>query len=256
MGFNNYLEMIKSQFNHQISFREKRPGIFQLLAPLFYEDGDMIDIYLESVNNSPDLIRISDYGMTLMRLSYLFDIDTENKRRIFNQILAENKIQEYKGNLFIDANLESLYPSIMQFAQTVAKVTNMQIYKREIIRSLFYEILEDFINEKLLKYNPKPRFFPIPERDDLEVDFQFDIKPRPIFLFGVRDVPKARLVTISCLEFRIRRISFKSFVVHEDFGSLGNKDIKRITSAADKQFPSLEDFQNNAEETLEREVAA
>ncbi len=47
----------------------------------------------------------------------------------------------------------------------------------------------------------------------------------------------------------------KSFVVHEDFSGLGKKDQRRITSAADKQFVSLEDFIENAEQVLEREAA-
>jgi hypothetical protein len=44
-------------------------------------------------------------------------------------------------------------------------------------------------------------------------------------------------------------------VVHEDFEALGKKDRSRITSAADKQFISLDDFKENAEQVLEREAA-
>jgi hypothetical protein len=131
----------------------------------------------------------------------------------------------------------------------------MQLFKREVIQSLFYEMLTEFIEESLKKYNPRPKVLPVPERDDLEVDFEFDIKPRPIYLFGVRDSAKARLTTISCLEFQRSKIPFKSFVIHEDFENLSRKDRSRITSAADKQFISLDDFKANAEQVLEREAA-
>jgi hypothetical protein len=251
----NYLDLLFEQFNHQIALREKRPGIVQLIAPLYHEDGDMVDIFLENLNEGQNHIRICDHGMTLMRLSYSFDIDTPNKERIFHKILSENMISENKGNLYIEVKPESLYPGIMQFAQTIAKITNMQLYKREVIQTLFYEILYDFIETELRKYNPKPSSFPIPERDDLEVDYQFDIHPKPVYLFGVKDATTARLSTISCLEFQRARLLFKSFVVHEDFSSLGRKDQRRITSAADKQFVSLEDFKENAEQVLEREAA-
>jgi hypothetical protein len=190
-----------------------------------------------------------------MRLSYHFDIDTPNKERIFQRILSENRISEDNGNLFLDAKPESLYPSVLQFAQTVAKVSNMEFFKREVIATLFYEMLAEFIEDSLRKYNPRQMVFPIPERDDLEVDFEFGIKPRPIYLFGVKDSAKARLTTISCLEFQRAKLPFKSFVVHEDFESLTRKDRSRITSAADKQFISLDDFKANAEQVLEREAA-
>jgi hypothetical protein len=251
----NYLDLLREQFNHQIAFRERRPGTLQLIAPLYHEDGDMVDIYIEPENGAQDNVRICDHGMTVMRLSYGFDIDTPNKERIFQRILSENGVSEQNGNLYLDVKSESLYPAVLQFAQAVAKVSNMHLYKREVIHSLFYELVAEFIESKLRRYNPRENTFPIQSRDDLEVDCQFDIKPRPVFLFGVRDSAKARLVTISCLEFQRARLPFKSFVVHEDFDNLSRKDRSRITSAADKQFISLEDFRENAEQVFEREAA-
>jgi hypothetical protein len=252
----NYLDLLKEQFNHHVLFREKRPGVMQLVAPLYHEDGDMMDIFLEPTNGGNEKVRICDHGMTLMRLSYSFDLDTPNKERIFQRILVENRVNEENGNLFTEANPESLYPTILQFAQVVSKVSNMELYRREVIHSLFYELLQEFIEQSLGRYHPHAHSFHIPERDDLEVDFQFDIKPRPVYLFGVRDTSKARLTTISCLEFQRAKIPFKSFAVHEEFEDLGAKDRRRITSAADKQFVSLDDFKSNAEQVFEREAVA
>jgi len=59
-----------------------------------------------------------------MRLTYSYDLDTVNKQRIFNRILAENRIQEAGGRLYIEAELDGLYPAILQFARTLAKVTS------------------------------------------------------------------------------------------------------------------------------------
>jgi hypothetical protein len=251
----NYLDILRAQFNDRVNFREKRPGVLQLFAPLYHEDGDMIDIFLEPLSDGSDMIRICDYGMTVMRLSYSYDIYTENKERIFSRILSENKVNESQGNLYIDAKPQSLYPAILQFAQTIAKVSSMRLYKREVVQSLFYEMLGEFVTSSLLKYNPRSAVLPIKERDDLEVDFQFDINPYPIYLFGIKDSAKARLATISCLEFQRARLKFKGFVVHEDFDNLTKKDRNRITSATDKQFISLEDFKQNAEQVLRREAA-
>jgi hypothetical protein len=62
--------------------------------------------------------------MTIMRLSYSFEIDTPNKERIFQRILAENGVQEENGAIVLDAPIESLYPAILQFAQAVSKACN------------------------------------------------------------------------------------------------------------------------------------
>lgn len=248
----SFLDILKSQFNNKVALREKRLGIYQLIVPLYHEDGDMVDIYIEKLSDGR--IRISDFAMTLMRLSYSFELDTPNKERIFQTILAENRILEENGRLFIDTASESLCPAVLQFAQALAKVASMRLYKREVIQSLFYETLDQFVEQELRKYNPRPKILPLPSRDDLEVDYQFDLRI-PIFLFAVKDSSKARLATISCLEFNRAKLPFKSVIVHENFDDLGKKDRSRITNAADKQFTSLDDFKSDAVQYFEREAA-
>lgn len=92
----NPVELLREQFNSHVTVREKRPDVFQLVAPLFHEDGDMMDVFLDVPKNGdaiPDQkIRVSDHGLTLMRLSYTFDIDTPNKEKIFHRVLAENGV--------------------------------------------------------------------------------------------------------------------------------------------------------------------
>jgi hypothetical protein len=253
----NALDLLRHEFNGRVAFRERRPGVVQVLAPLFHEDGDMVDIFLDLAADGNGKVRISDHGLTLMRLSFNLELETETRQRIFSRILSENRVQEQDGRLFMEADPDRLYPAVLQFAQTIAKVSSMQYYRREVIQSLFYELLEQFIEEKLAEYSPRPRTLPVPDHDEYEVDFQFDIGRRPLFLFGVKDNAKARLVTISCLEFQRRRIPFKSVAVHEDFESgISRKDRLRITSACDKQFTSLEDFQQNGPLYFARESAA
>jgi len=251
----NYLELLQSQFNHRVSMREKRPGVVQLVAPLYHEDGDMVDIFLDLPSNGQSRIRVSDYGMTLMRLSYSFELDTPNKERIFQKILAENQVNEENGALYIESDPESLYPAILHFAQTMAKVSNMRLYKREVIENLFYEQLDEFVQDQCNRFNPRPKVFPLPERDDLEVDYRFGNGEHAVFLFGVKDVSKARLTTIACLEFQRAPLTSTNLVVHQDFDALPRKDRSRITSAADKQFISLDDFRQNGQRVLEKEIA-
>lgn len=99
------------------------------------------------------------------------------------------------------------------------------------------------------------RVLPIPARDDLEVDFELELEKKKLYLFGIKDETKARLATISCLEFQKAKLPFKSIAVNENFETLPRKDRTRLTSAVDKQFTDLADFKQNAEQYLEREAS-
>lgn len=246
---------LKLQFNNRISFQEKRPKIYQLIVPIYHEDGDMIDIFLELPESENQNIRVSDQGMTLMRLSYTFDIDTPNKEKIFRRILKENHVSEESGNLYVDTHIDSLYPTLMHFAQVIGKISNMRLYKREVIQSLFFEMLDEFVENKLQKYNPRKKYYPLQENEEYEVDYCFNSRPKPIFLLGVNSPSRAKLATISCLKFMNENIHFRSVIILEDIEVLGKKDLARLMSVSDKEFPSLDDFKENAEKYFERELS-
>lgn len=252
------IDLLRTQFGEFVRLEEKRPNIQQVFAPLYHEDGDMMDVFVDLPKDA-DLslgqrIRLSDHGMSLMRLSYNFELDTPNKEKIFHRILAENGVSESDGDIYLETSTESLYPALMQFSQAIGKVCNMRLFRRETLLSLFEEMLDEFIREKLAKYNPTQSVCPIPERDDLEADWQFKPNGTPLYLFAVKDNARARLATISCLEFQRNNLPFRSLVVHEDFDGIARKDKVRLTSACDKQFTTLDDFRQNAEQYLQRET--
>jgi hypothetical protein len=251
----NIEDILKAEFGEHISLYERRPNIVQVVAPLYHEDGDMVDVFLDLPSSADGLIRISDHGMTLMRLSYSFEIDTPTKRKIFEKLLSENGVEQSNGRLYLETSPDRLYPALLQFAQTVAKVSNLQILKRAIIQNLFYETLDDFVISHLARYTPEKEYQPLPTRDDLDVDWRFPFSKGDIFLYGVRDGSKARLVGLTCLEFQKMRVPFRSVLIHEDFeNEMSKKDQRRITNIADKQFASLDDFRTGGEEYFQREA--
>lgn len=241
--------ILKPQFKDFFRVEYKRPDLLQLLLPIYHPDGDMMDIFIEEAGNK---FAISDYGLTLMRLSYEYDIDTPNKEKILRKILAESCMENESGNLKLYTSIERLVPAILQFTQAIAKIGNMKLYKKEVIHSLFFEMLDDFIMGNLAKYNPKKKYIPIPGHDEYEVDYCINSRPRPIFLFGINNNNNARLATISCQKFISDKIPFRSFMILESLGCVGNKDLMRLMSAADKQFPDFSDFEKNAEAFIER----
>jgi len=129
-------KIIEKEFNNRAKIVKRRADIYQLYIPIFHEDGDMIDIFISP--KGEDRFTISDYGQTLMRLSYSYDIDSENKEAILKKIVSESKMEEKDGNIMLVSDVESLFNNIMQAAQTYAKVGSMKYFKREVIESLFY----------------------------------------------------------------------------------------------------------------------
>jgi len=251
----NAEEALRQSLGQRMSFRPRLPGVTQIIAPIFYEDGDMIDLFLDTRANNTNLVRITDSGLTLMKLSYSFDIDTPNKQRLFERILNENQISFEGGEIYIDSTPEDLGISLLHLSQVIAKVSSLQYLKRQIVSNLFYEQLDAFITKDLAVFDPKPQYAPISDRPELEADWVFSLPQRPIYLFGVKDSSKSRLSAISCLEFQKRAIPFRSVIVHEDFEALRKKDQSIITNASDKQFASLRAFVEDGRKYLDREAA-
>ena len=220
------VELLREQFGAHVTLREKRPGVTQLIVPLFHEDGDMMDIFLDADPGGSAKVRVCDHGLTRMRLSYTFDIDTPNKERIYQRILTENRVADADGELFIETTPDELYLTLLQFSQAVSKVCNMRYFRREVLASLFDELLAEFIESELSRFHPQRSVLPIADRDELEVDWEFRPNGVPFHLFAVRDANRARLATISCLEFQRHRLKFKSLAVHEDMDKLARKDIR------------------------------
>ncbi len=177
------LERLREQFQRRVEIIEKRAGIYQLLIPIYHEDGDMIELYVDSSKSENATIWLCDFGMGLMRLSYSYAVDTENKEKIFHKILSENGLNEENGNIYLETPAELLYPAVLQISQGISKVCSMRFFKREVIESLFYELLDEFVMEKLVKYKPTKSVLPIEQRDDLEADYQFQPNGKPLYLF-------------------------------------------------------------------------
>jgi hypothetical protein len=119
----DFLNAIEKEFNSQISFNEVRPGIHQLCLPVYYNDGDMVNIFL--VSKGGDKYELCDFGQTLMRLSYSFQIDPGNKESILRKILFENQLTEEDGNIKFETELKTILPDIMHIIQAYMKIDSI-----------------------------------------------------------------------------------------------------------------------------------
>ncbi len=255
----NSLNKKRKSFN----IYERRSGKYQLIIPILHEDGDMLDIYLQKSPRGDEYIRICDFGMTLMRLSYSYEINTPSKKKIFNSILSNNEITNDNGNLYLDSHFDKLYRSTLQFAGGIQKVCSMDYWNKETIHSAFYEYLKGVILKKLKEFNPQPNITPLPKNLNIQLDRQKEISVykvdwslswsnRQFYLFGVTGSSKAKESTIALLEFKQAKLPFISLIVHENMENLGDKDRTHLTRNADKQYPSLADFNDTGSSDIKR----
>lgn len=246
------LDGLRRQFPN-MDFREKQIGLYKVLVPFFYEDGDMYDIFIEELPGTAQ-IRISDYGLTLMKLSYSFEIDTAHKKEVLETIIEQNRTQIDNGLIYLDVLPHQLGVGVNQFAQVIAKVTNMDIIGRELQKSMFPELLRRFISDCLTDFDVVEEYAPTADKH-LVVDYKISA-PRPIFLYGVSENAKASKVVISCLTFKNQAIPFRSLVVYEDMDKLSRFNRVQLTNVAQKQYFSLDGFREQGLSYIKDELSA
>ena len=247
---------IKESLNRRmaggIDFYKRRPGKYQLIVPILHEDGDMVDIYFEESPLGKGHVRICDFGMALMRLSYTYEISTPTRENIFESILLNNRVSNDGGNLYLDIPVDRLYEGILQFAGCVQKVCNMRYWSREMVRSAFYDDLEEHVKTELIGFSPEPDLSPVPDNPLLTVDWSLSHNERNFYVFGVPGNDKAKNVAISLLEFQKAQLYYMSLVVHEDMSELGRRELSHLTRNADKQYPDLDAFRQEASRDIPR----
>lgn len=246
-------DSLRGAFGEYSGLEQIQSNIYRLYAPFFHEDGDVFSIYLETGDNG---ITIRDFGNTLMRVSYTFDISSPKKQTVLQNIVKSNLGELDDGELLIHvaANQNDVVEAIYQYVQLVSKVSSIDILSRETVKSMFYEYLNDFVTSKLGSYNVRKSVFPLGDRE-LQVDYEIPGE-KPIYLFGVNSDTKASKTVISCLNFQKQKLPFRSVIVHEDLNGLSGFNRRQITNVADKQFYTLTDFREQGISYLEREKPA
>ena len=250
-------EMLDNTPADSFHLQEKRPGIYQLIAPIFHDDGDMVSIYLEK--ETEDTVKICDHGSSLMRLSYLFDVDTDKKKKILNDIIIARGASLENGDIELYTSGTNLFSGIMSFAQLVSEVCNMDILTREMVSSMFYDYLTESIEKIGNTINKQHiRNYEIKNHPEICIDYAFmgNENTRPIYLFGVKDTNKAQQTTINCLTMTLEKIPHKSICVFENMDTVTTFARNSLINATGKVYSDLNSFQNTGAEYISNELIA
>jgi hypothetical protein len=243
-------------FNNNFQIKLKRPNLYQVYLPFYYPDGDMIEIFFSFIDGTNVLIQ--DKGLTLMRLSYDFALDSENKRKVFNQIISQYQVNEDSSNISLKAPLNGLFAYLMQFVQVVIKVSDIAILKRELVKSLFFEYFESFIDIELSNLNIQKEFYPEFDKDKLyptPYAIIQDTKP-PLCIYPVNSDDKCNEVIMTIQNYEMNEFKPETLIVFEDLTAIGRKPLSRITNLAGKQFSNFQGNEGKIKEYANRYVTA
>ena len=174
-------------------------GELMLRTHFKFPDGDGYPFHLSEAPTGG--LRLSDYGHTLMHISYEHDIDsflTGTRGALLERIVSESRLVLENGAFYADTLADRLPEAIFGFGQALTRIYDLTFMSRSNVGSTFYDDLADSLmslvdNSKIERdYQPN-----VPNAEAYPVDYRIDGKSgAPLFVYGVPNRDKARLTTI------------------------------------------------------------
>ncbi|MBI4027679.1 MAG: DUF1828 domain-containing protein [Verrucomicrobia bacterium] len=232
----------------EVRIRKTPQGYLQIVTPFTFTDGDTFQLYLEEA--AAGGVRLTDYGHTLMHLSYENDLvkfREGTRGKLFEQVLATSGLSEEQGKLVLNSSLESLGTSVLQFGQALTRVYDITFLNRARVASTFYEDLKEALYSLVAPEKIQPNFT-LPdqgEADSYPIDYRIEGKRAPLFLFGIPSRDKARLATIILEHWLRAKIDFDSLLIFQDQQEIPRLDLARLSNVGGEMVASLdasEDF--------------
>lgn len=227
----------------QARVRSTQAGLWQVATPFSFPDGDAYSLYVKQLPTGG--LRVTDAGLTMMRLSYDNDIEKlrdGTRGKLLQQILAESDLVEEDGEFFIDGPADQLGQNVFRFGQALTRVHDLTFLNRLRAESTFYEDLRELLKnlvgaERLREGYVVPN---VPRANEYPVDYFVSGGDTPLYLFGVPSRDKARLATIILQHLIANGRDFNSMIVFQNMGELPRADVSRLTNAANDQVDSLD----------------
>lgn len=239
-----------------VKVQKRGESLWQVDTPWTFPDGDGYSIYVSQAPTGG--LRVSDQGLTMMRLSYENDITKlhEGTRgRLLTQVLADAGLSEDDGEFYLDATAEELGTSVLRIGQALTRVHDLTFLNRLRVESTFYEDLREKL-QTVVGADRLTEGYVVPgvaNARDYPVDYFVSGGASPLYLFGVPNRDKARLATIILQHLVRAGQDFDSMVVFQNAADLPRADLGRLMNAANDMIDSL-DATDDFERKLLRRV--
>jgi hypothetical protein len=248
------VSLLGRELNNRVSSFEKRPGITQILAPFYHDDGDMLEIFAVG-NGGSDSAILTDFGMTLMRLSYTFDSLSDGKDDLVQTIIRENGLELDGENIKVTVGKNDLFFGYMAMNRAITQISALKFQKTFRTQSTFIDDVITGILESLAKYSPVKDYIPIPDRDDLVVDLEIP-DAKPFFIYAARDDGRYLRSGITCASLARLGVKFRSLVLIEDQENISPKNWKTVTNIVDKQYIGKSQILSSVPEYIQESLAS
>jgi Domain of unknown function DUF1828 len=242
-------EKLKSSFNQGIHTRIINPGVFQIFLPYYHEDGDMVDIYLSTVN---DRLILTDFWQTLMRLSYYTELDWNSRKKLFDYILDSYNVHNSNGKLEITfTDIDELFPNIMELITVITKVSDISFLKQERIKNMFYDYFDQFMNEEIAnRLHCTVTKDYVPTIPDINSDYPAPyaiLRPneQPILFFPILNEDRCKEAAMTLLYYKTKNFSNKSVAVFNDFSDISAKTSGKLVDLTTRPFSNFDTNKNN-----------
>ena len=240
MDRNGFEENFRKKVCGEIHLVPEGVNRFFVHTPFKFDDGDHLKIILKQENGN---WIFTDEGHTYMHLSYSdLKLDTDTRKKIIDTELTRFQILDRSGELILHTQNEAYGDALYSFIQGLLNVFDVRYLKREIVRSLFMEDFQTFLNRKLqseriiFNYH-HPTFDP---RGSYPVDCYVEGKDRPIFIFGILNDDKCREATITILFYEKNSYDFSSIAIFENAEEITSKNLMRFMDLCGKEYSTLQ----------------
>lgn len=164
---------------------------------------------------------------------------------------AQGGVSEDYGEIYLDAPPNELSTAIFRFSQTLTNINDLTFLNRARAESTFYEDLAELLNQ-VIEPEKIQRDYMYPDMQnaaDYPIDYRIEGKIDPLFLFGIPNRDKARLVTIVLERLLRAEAQFDSVLIFADQGAIPRQDLARLSNAGGEMIASLD-----AQDDLRRKV--
>ncbi len=252
INFEKLEKALSDQFCKEIQITEMGDSLLRVETPFYFPDGDPYQIYLSEIPSGG--FRVSDMGHTLMQISYENDIDLFRKGtrgNLLEQIQTELGLQEDDGSFYIESTLSEVPSNVFKLGQGITKIYDLTFLNRARVENTFYEDLEERIynivdSDKITKDYVYSK---MENASDYPIDYMIQGKGLPLFLFGVANKDKARLITIVLERLNRFNVEFESLIIFQDYDNIPKNDGKRLMNIAGEMISSLD-----ADKDLQRKI--
>ena len=240
-------------FCDELELKPIGEALYSLHTPFYFPDGDAYSLFLERTSGGN--LRLTDKGHTLMQVSYYHDVDPLLKGTRYHLLVQALErcglfYNSATGEIYKEVLPDELLSEIFAFGKAITSLFDLGYLSRERIKSTFYEDLDALVqeiydelhntlpdiglhrdyHEDLIERNGKAEY---------PIDYYFEARNLPCYLFGIPNKDKARLTTLILERLKRYEKHFQSLLVFEDFDAIGKSDRNRLLDVGGEIITSL-----------------